>query len=213
MKITIRHEKIDEYKATENVAREAFWNLYVPGCQEHLVLHKIRKSKDFIPELSFVIEVDNEIVGGIFYTHSKIISSDRTEHKTISFGPVFIHPKFHRQGLGRKLISHSIEKAKEMGCRAIITLGYPYHYEPYGFTGGKKYNISMVDGKFYKGLLVLPLYEGALKGISGHAVFADELSDVDEKELEQFDKQFPHKENCVQASQKEFAIACTALDE
>ena len=62
-----------------------------------------------------------------------------------------------------------LENAKEMGYSVILTLGYPYHYEPYGFRGGKKYDISMPDGKFYTGLLVLPLRKTALDGIHGYA--------------------------------------------
>lgn len=212
MNIKIRHENENDYRAVEEVAREAFWNLYFPGCAEHVVVNKMRKSKDFIPELSFVIEVDGKIAGAIFYTHSKIVSDDNKEFDTISFGPVFISPKFHRMGLGRKLITHSIEESKKLGHKAITTLGYPYHYEPYGFVGGKKYNISMEDGKFYKGLLVLPLYEGVLDNISGYVVFSEVL-DATEEEIEEFDKSFPYKEKKVQDSQKEFEISCSMLDE
>lgn len=212
MSIKIRNENPKDYRVVEEIAREAFWNLYFPGCHEHFVVHKMRSHKDFIEELSFVIEIDGEIVGAIFYTHSKIVSKDNKEYKTISFGPVFISPKFHRQGLGRKLITHSIKTAKEMGYSAILTLGYPYHYEPYGFLGGKKYNISMPDGKFYKGLLVLPLYEGALDNISGYAVFSDVL-EVSDDEVDGFDKSFPPKEKKFQESQVEFETASSMLDE
>lgn len=140
------------------------------------------------------------------------MSEDHTEHKTISFGPVFISPEFHRKGFGKELITHSIEVAKEMGHRAILTLGYPYHYEPYGFLGGRKYDISMLDGKFYKGLLVLPLYEGALDGISGYAVFSN-VFDVTQEEVDEFDKSFPPKEKKYQASQEEFEAASSMIDE
>ena len=212
MNIKIRNEYPEDYRKVEDVTREAFWNLYFPGCSEHLVVHNMRKHPDFIPELSFVIEVDDVIVGSIFYTHSKVVSEDDTEHKTITFGPVSILPSMHRKGLGRKLISHSIEAAKKLGHSAILTLGYPYHYEPYGFVGGKKYGISMPDGKFYKGLLVLPLYEGALDTISGHAIFADVL-EPSEEDVDEFDKSFPQKKKQVQDSQKEFEIASSMLDE
>lgn len=121
-------------------------------------------------------------------------------------------PEFHRQGLGRKLITYTIEKAKEMGYRAIITLGYPYHYEPYGFLGGKKYGISMPDMKFYKGLLVLSLYEGALENISGYVIFSDDL-EATQEEIEEFDKRFPYKEKGFQESQLEYEKACAELDE
>ena len=212
MNIKIRNEEPKDYRRVEEVAREAFWNLYFPGGHEHYVVHKMRSHPDFIKELAFVIEVEGEIEGAIFYTHSKLVSEDHTEHKTISFGPVFISPKFHRKGLGRQLITHSIEVAKELGYRAILTLGYPYHYEPYGFSGGKKHNISMPDGKFYKGLLVLPLFEGALDNISGYAAFSEVL-DVTEEEVDEFDKLFPPKEKKYQASQDEYEAAISMLDE
>ncbi|WP_027129450.1 GNAT family N-acetyltransferase [Fusobacterium perfoetens] len=212
MNIVIRKEEEKDYRRVEEIAREAFWNLYFPGAKEHVIVNKIRKSQDFIKDLTYVIEVDNQVEGGIFYSNSKIIGKNQEEYEVISFGPVFISPKFHRQGLGRKLITYTIEKAKEMGYRAIITLGYPYHYETYGFLGGKKYNIYMEDGKFYKGLLVLPLYEDALKNISGYPKFSKDL-EATEEEMENFDKNFPYKEKKFQESQKEFEKACVELDE
>lgn len=212
MNIKIRNEEPKDYRQVEEVAREAFWNLYFPGGHEHYVVHKMRSHPDFIKELSFVIEVDGEIVGGIFYTHSKIVAEDDSIYKTISFGPVFIAPKFHRKGLGRELIMHSINAAKEKGYRAILTLGYAYHYEPYGFLGGKKYNIAMEDGNFYKGLLVLPLYEGALEAIDGYVVFSEVL-DVTDEEVDIFDKAFPFKEKRFEESQEEYALACAMLDD
>lgn len=104
MNINIRNIEYKDFRKVEEVSREAFWNLYFPGCSEHFVIHNIKDHKDFIPKLSFVIELDGEIIGSIIYTHSKVISKDNKEYDTISFGPVFIDPRFHRLGLGRKLI-------------------------------------------------------------------------------------------------------------
>lgn len=211
MNIIVRNEETKDYRRTEEVAREAFWNLYSPGAAEHYVVHKMRSHPDFIQELAFVIEVDGRVEGAIFYTHSKVVTPDG-EFPTISFGPVFISPKHHRQGLGRKLITCSIERAKEMGYSAILTLGYPYHYEPYGFRGGKKYGISMQDGKFYTGLLVLPLQESALSGIHGYAVFSDAL-EAEETDILEFDATFPKKEKKILPCQQEYERACAMLDE
>ena len=211
MRVIIRNEEPSDYRQVEEVAREAFWNLYIPGATEHQVIHHIRKHQDFIPELSFVIEVDQEIVGAIFYTRSGIVQQNGEVFKTISFGPVFIHPNYHRQGLGRKLITHSIDVAKKLGYTVITTLGYDYHYKPYGFLGGKTYGISMPDGNFYKGLLVLPLKEGVLDGISGYAIFSEGL-EPDEATLESYESSFPYKEKCVEPSQQEYQEACVMLD-
>lgn len=212
MQIQVRNEVPQDYRIVEEVTRNAFWNLYFPGCHEHFVVHQMRKHADFIKDLAFVIEVDGTVQGAIFYTRSKIIGADGEEFPIISFGPVFIEPKYHRQGLGRILITYSIEEAKKMGYKAITTLGYPYHYQPYGFVGGKKYGISMEDGRFYKGLLVLPLYDGALDGVSGVAKFSEILDTTDE-EVEAFDKSFSYKEKLVLPCQEEYEIACAMLDE
>lgn len=212
MNIIIRLEEESDYRRVEEIAREAFWNLYFPGAHEHIVVNKIRKSPDFIKKLTYVIEVDGKVEGAIFYTNSKIIDKKGVEYNTISFGPVFISPKWHRKGLGRKLITYTIEKAKDMGYRAIITLGYPYHYEPYGFLGGKKYGICMGDMQYYCGLLVLPLFENSLENIQGYVVFSQDL-EVTEEEVENFEKNFPYKEKGFQESQIEFQNACSMLDD
>lgn len=212
MNIIIRNEEEKDYRKVEEIARDAFWNLYFPGGHEHAIVNKIRNHEDFIKGLTFVIEVDGEVQGAIFYTHSHIVNKDGTQIPTISFGPVFISPEHHRQGLGRKLISYSIERAKEKGHRAILTLGYPYHYEPYGFMGGINYRISQSDGKFYKGLLVLPLFKDSLIDADGYVVFSEGL-EITEDEVNEFDKGFPEREKKFQDSQTEFEKACRAIEE
>ena len=60
-KITFRNETPADYKAVENLTREAFWNVYRPGCLEHYVLHCLRGDAAFVPELDFVMELDGEL--------------------------------------------------------------------------------------------------------------------------------------------------------
>ena len=59
--ITIRLENENDYQNVENLTREAFWNVYRPGCMEHYVLHCYRRDPDFVPELDFVMELDGEL--------------------------------------------------------------------------------------------------------------------------------------------------------
>ena len=33
--MNIRLEKAEDYREVENLTREAFWNVYRPGCTEH----------------------------------------------------------------------------------------------------------------------------------------------------------------------------------
>lgn len=211
MTITIRHEEEKDYRIVEEITREAFWNLYFPGAVEHLLVHNIRKHPDYIPELSYVIELDNQIIGSIFYTKAKVIDKEGAAHPIITFGPVSISPAYHRQGFGRMLIEHSLAEAKRLGFNAIILSGFTYHYHPYGFVGTKKYNISMPDGKFYTGVMALPLFEGALDGISGSVHFSEAMY-PDESLLDDFDQTFPPKEKQVLPHQADFEKAVSEID-
>ena len=211
MNITIRHEQQNDCRIAEEVTREAFWNLYCPGANEHYMVHTLRKHSDFMPELSFVIELDGRLVGSIFYTRAKVIREDGSSMDTVSFGPVSIHPDFHRRGLGRALISHSIQAAKDAGHRAIIIGGFRYHYEPYGFVGAKKYGIAMPDGKYYTGIMALPLFEGALDEAQGQVRFSAALY-PDKSGFDAYDATFPEKEKCVLPCQGEFNKAAAEID-
>lgn len=213
MDIVIRKVEEKDRKRVLELSREVFWNLYFPGTDIPVIIDKLHRSKDFIKDLTYVLEIDGEIEGGIYYSFSKIVDEKQNkEYETISFGPVFISKKYQRQGFGKKLITYTIEKAKEKNYKAIITLGYPYHYTPYDFLGGKNYNVSMADMKFYKGLLVLPLFKDALKDISGYVVFSKDLEATPE-EIDEFDKNFSYKEKGFQESQLEYERACSEIDE
>lgn len=208
----IRNEQPADFRRVEELARKAFWNLYCPGASEHYLIHTMRSHKDYIPELSFVIEENDEIIGSIHFTHAKVITPTDEEIPIVHFGPVCITPELHRQGYGRALITHAINAAKSQGHRAIALGGFSYHYTPYGFAPIKKYRITMADGKFYVGIMALPLYEGALNGVTGKLILSEAL-EPDESGLDAYDSTFPPMEKQVLPCQKEFEQAASKLDE
>ena len=90
--IKIRNEEETDYERVEEITRKAFWNLYVPGCNEHYLVHVMRSHKDFLPELDLVIEVDNQIIGNIMYTKAKLVDESGAEKEILTFGSVCIMP-------------------------------------------------------------------------------------------------------------------------
>ena len=83
MNIIIRLENQNDYEEVEDLTREAFWDIYHPGCEEHFVVHKLRKVSAFIPELDFVAVQDDQIVGNIIYSKSKVVDRNNNEHAVL----------------------------------------------------------------------------------------------------------------------------------
>lgn len=104
--IVIRNEKKEDWETVEKITRQAFYNLYVPGCVEHYLVHIMREHEDFIPELDFVLELDGQVIGNIIYTKAKLIDENGTEKEILTFGPVSIHPGYQRMGYGKMLMEH-----------------------------------------------------------------------------------------------------------
>jgi len=205
MNLIIRNEKVNDYRTVEEMVREAFWNLYIPGCNEHFILHNLRNSSDFIPELDFIAEKEGQIVGQIVYSRGIIKYIHGAEIEVISFGPVSVLPAFQKQGIGTTLISHTINLAQELGFLAICIYGDPRYYSRFGFRCAEKYEIKTADDKFAVALQVLELQRGVLNDKPGKFIDSAAFK-VDENEFTKYDTTFPLKEKAETDSQWEFRI-------
>ena len=212
MDIIIRSEQPADYFENENVTREAFWNLYFPGCNEHVLIHKLREHPDYLPELSFVAVVDHKIVGNIFYARSRVINEQNNSLDTLTFGPVSVLPQYQRKGVGSALIKHTIEIARNQNYPGIIIYGHPYNYCKHGFKSSKDYQISNSEGKFPYSLLVLELQKDVFKNHSWKYCDSD-VYNIAEAETEEYDKNFAQKVKEYKPSQEEFYIAFRAFIE
>lgn len=208
----IRLEESKDYEAVEKLTREAFWNLYKPGCDEHYLVHTMREHSDFVPELSFVAELDNKVIGSIIYTKSHVINEKGEWVDTITFGPLCVHPKYQRKGTGTALINRTKQIVVQKGYPAIIILGDPHNYCKHGFKTGKDYGISTIDGKYPLGLLVLELKEGFFKN-NKWRFKESPVYDLDQEKVGVFDNTLPAKKKTKRYSQELFSILIRAYIE
>lgn len=196
MNLTIRNERKSEYREVENLTREAFWNVYRPGCVEHFVLHCLREDEDFVPELDFVAELDGKLIGQVVYVRSHIDCKDGSELPIMTFGPISILPEFKRKGYGKILLDYSMQKAKELGVGALAITGNIDFYGKSGFVSAKTKNVRYADDPEADYFLIKELQEGFLQGVEG--TYSDpDCYFVSEKNPEQFEKYeatFPQKE-------------------
>lgn len=124
----IRLEKKEEHQKVENLVRESFWNVYRPGCLEHYVLHQLRNDPAFVPELDFVMllnenDEDGKLIGQNMFMRTSIKADDGRNIPIMTMGPICITPELKRQGYGKVLLDYSLEKAIELGCGAVCFEG------------------------------------------------------------------------------------------
>lgn len=209
-RLVIRNETEADYRVVEELTRDAFWNVHVPGCDEHYLVHIMRNHKHFINELDFVAQLEDKVVGNIMYTKSHLINECNTIIDSATFGPVSVLPDYQRQGIGSALIKYSINRAFEMGYKVIVIQGHPYNYCKHGFVGSQSVNVADSDGSYPYSLLVLELEKGVLIG-DNWRFYQSNVYEFDGESALLFDKSFPPKERSFRPSQEEFRIASRAF--
>lgn len=189
--IIIREEREDEWFKTEYMTKKAFWNLHVPGCNEHYLVHILRISHDYIPNLSRVAEIDNKIVGTIMYSKAYVMDGDKRTD-VITFGPLCIEPEYQNRGIDGALLERTMQLASEQGYQAIIIFGEPEYYPHHGFKTCNHFDITTNEDKNFDAFMGIELVPGGLDRVRGKfyesKVFEDSYSD----KVEEYDKQFPY---------------------
>ena len=192
----IRLERTEEHRETETLVREAFWNVYRPGCLEHYVLNQLRNDEAFVPELNFVMEKDGRLIGQNIFMRAVIKADDGRDIPIMTMGPICIATELQGKGYGKILLDYSLEKAAELGCGALCFEGNINFYGKSGFTYASKFGIryhGLPEGADASFFLCKELKNGYLDGISGEYTPPKGYF-VDEVQAEEFDKQFPPKE-------------------
>lgn len=204
MTIEIRKEQPVDYSATENVTREAFWNQYTPGCNEHYLMHIMRNSSSFIHQLDLVAVDKGVVVGNVVCVKATIQGDNGKIHNVATLGPISVLPEYQNRGVGGKLIEKTQEIAKEMGFPAILLMGDPDYYSKHGFISAEELGIRTSDNIYAVPLQVSILSPEDFKDVKGRYIEGD-IYEINTDAAEKFDKKFPHKEKISGTpSQKRF---------
>ncbi len=193
--LNIRLEREDEYREVENLVREAFWNVYRPGCSEHYVIHVLRSDPAFVRELDFVMELNGRLIGQNMFMRTIINADDGRVVPVLTMGPIGIIPDLKRRGYGTALLNYTLEKAKELGFGAVLFEGNIGFYGKSGFNYAREFGIRYhdlpedADSSFF---LCKELFPGYLDGVTG-VYQTPQGYYVDDREVEEFDRNFSPK--------------------
>lgn len=195
--IRIRQETKKDWKDTEITAREAFWDLYRPGCVEHLTARRLHEDPSYEPALSFVAYDDDakKQIGFILASRARI-EGNAKERKIYSLVSLAVLPKWQGRGVGRRLIHEAMKAAQNHGADALIAIGKPSYFRPFGFRPASDFHL------LYEGLEgdVIPFFMIRVfhKKLDYRGIYRENPAlAVTAEEADAFDKNFPPKEKHV----------------
>ncbi len=189
--LVIRKEEREDEKQVERMTQLAFWNKHHQGCDEHYLVHKLRKDPAYLSDISRIACVGEDIVGCIMYSKAKIIENAQTEHTVLTFGPLCVAPDWQGRGIGELLLKETIKLAAEQGYPGIVIFGEPDYYPRNGFQTCDRFHITTMDGKNFDAFMAYELNEDGFKNIRGRFQESEVFHKLPEEEVSEFNLRFP----------------------
>ncbi|WP_426474740.1 GNAT family N-acetyltransferase [Chryseobacterium balustinum] len=178
--ITLRTEEEKDYKKVFEIVEQAFKTLEYSDHQEHFLVEKLRKSHNFIPELSIVADFVNddtgekELVGHILFTKISI-ESDSESFESLALAPVSVKPEYQNQGIGGHLIAFGHLIAQEMGYKSVVLVGHEKYYPKFGYRRASKFGITFPFDVPVENGMAIELVDNGLKNIKGIVKYPKEF--------------------------------------
>jgi putative acetyltransferase len=143
---------------------------------EAKLVENLRKTPEYVPELSLVAKHDNEIVGHVLFYPIKI-NTGKGKCVSLSLAPVSVLPNFQNRKVGSRLIMEGLERASKLGFKSVLVVGHAKYYPRFGFERSSKYGISAPFEVPDNAFLAIELEKGSLKNCSGTIQYPREFYD------------------------------------
>lgn len=157
----IRSERCEDIDAIFEVNSQAF-----AQDGEARLVNALRNDGDYLQELSLVAVSGDRIIGHILFPPITIVS-DTAETPALALALLSVHQDFQCLGIGTALIEEGLKECQRLGHRIVIVVGHPSYYPKFGFTVARDFGINAPFPCPDEAFMALPLFSGALDGISG----------------------------------------------
>jgi len=173
MEISIRQERAGDQEAVHTVHIAAFERE-----SEATLVDLLRNDRAFIPALSFVACIGDQLVGHVLITEIEIVSEDGKVAPSLALAPIAVVPEFQQQGIGSQLINAAIDKARSLGYSSVIVLGHAAYYPKFGFVPASKWQIKAPFEVADEVFMALELLPGGLEGTTGTVRYSKPFENV-----------------------------------
>lgn len=172
MGMIIRQEEPEDREKVDKLVEEAFKDEEFTDHKEHELVRKIRKSENFIPELSIKAEYKDQPMGYILLSKIQIDLSNR-KIETLALAPVAVMKEYRNQGVGAKLIEGAHYKAARLGFESILLIGHDAYYPKFGYNQASVYGIRFPFDAPSKNCMAIELNPGSLAECQGHVIYPE----------------------------------------
>lgn len=139
------------------------------------LVEEIRSKRFYLPELELImVDEKDEVIGYAMF--SRFHLEGKYENELLILTPVAVKTELQRQHISRDLIEYGLEKAKEMGYKAVIVEGNPMNYRSRGFVTSAPFGITAHESvglPAVECMMVRELVPGGLEGIRGQVCYSD----------------------------------------
>ena len=154
----------------DHIEVERLLDLVFTPRRKLLSSYQLRNSANKVDNLSYVIKDNSKkVVGSIRFWKIKV---DSHSSKGLLLGPLAVHPIYHSEGLGEKLVLNGIEKAHSDNWDWIVLVGDLAYYSKFGFSKNPTRGISIGNGLDNSRLLGLDINDGFLEAAVGSLIEA-----------------------------------------
>ena len=158
--ILLRSEEPGDYRQVETLLSSAFG-----GQDEVQLVDRIRKTGEYINDLTLVAVRDDCLVGYIMLSAVRLQGKDES-YNVLALAPVAVLPAFQKMGIGSLLIREGIRLAERNHEALIVLLGHAGYYPRFGFVRASKQGIcpplSWPDDSYM--VYLLSHYRAKMKG-------------------------------------------------
>ena len=158
---TIRAETAKDYAAIYEVNQKAFG-----GEIESRLIEALRKSSQFRPELSLVVEEKQKIIGHILFSPG-VIDTGKEKVPILALGPMAVSPEFQNQGIGSALVREGLTECARLGYNVVVLVGHSNFYPRFGFTPARTKGLECTFEVENEAFMVAELVPEALEGVRG----------------------------------------------
>jgi putative acetyltransferase len=177
MNLKVRQAFESDRQAISHVVIASFGN--VQGQEIAELIIDLLEDPTAQPLLSLVAAINDNVVGHILFTNTRIRHSQKMVFSAI-LAPLSVHPKYQNQGIGGRLIKEGLRQLKAAGVELVFVLGHPDYYPKYGFSTAGIMGFDApytIPPKNFDAWMVQELQPGIIGHVKGQVFCAEALND------------------------------------